>query len=114
MKGNEQAKQKTRASFRERVKTVVGAIPRGGTLSYREVARRAGSPRAWRAVGNILRKNYDLAVPCHRVIRSDGAPGGYNRGTEKKAKLLSVERSQHRQPFVVDIYPYTANTHTFV
>ncbi|MBI4095216.1 MAG: methylated-DNA--[protein]-cysteine S-methyltransferase [Candidatus Liptonbacteria bacterium] len=69
-------------SFTERVLKVVRRIPRGKTLSYTEVARRAGSPRAYRAVGNILNR-YDSAkfkVPCHRVIRSDLSaprPGQY-------------------------------------
>lgn len=80
--------------FREKVHLVVRGIPKGKVLTYKQVAASAGSPLAFRAVGNILNRNYDLAIPCHRVIRSDGSSGGYNHGTEKKAKLLSVERSQ--------------------
>ncbi|MEY2641114.1 MAG: hypothetical protein RL150_507, partial [Candidatus Parcubacteria bacterium] len=53
--------------------------------------RRAGNPRAARAVGNILNKNYNPEIPCHRVIRSDGTTGGYNRGAGKKAALLASE-----------------------
>lgn len=58
-------------------------------LSYKEVAIRAGFPRTYRAVGNIMAGNYDSSVPCHRVVRSDGSLGDYNRGgvTEKKRKL---------------------------
>ena len=63
-------------------------IPKGKTLTYKEVGRRAGRPKAYRAVGNILSTNYDPKIPCHRVVRSDGKPGGYNRGVEKKHKLL--------------------------
>jgi O-6-methylguanine DNA methyltransferase len=75
-------------SFSEKVRAVVAKIPRGKTLSYAEVARRAGSPGAARAVGSILRKNSDPVVPCHRVIRSDGSLGQYTRGaTEKKRRL---------------------------
>ncbi|MEK7585123.1 MAG: MGMT family protein [Patescibacteria group bacterium] len=73
---------------------VVRAIPRGETLPYMEVARRAGSPRAYRAVGNILNKNFDPAIPCHRVVRSDGTPGGYNRGRPAKIKLLRQEKTR--------------------
>ncbi|MCI0479797.1 MGMT family protein [Candidatus Uhrbacteria bacterium] len=60
-------------------------------MTYAEVARAAGRPRAYRAVGNILNRNFDPAIPCHRVIRSDGTPGGYNRGTERKMELLRSE-----------------------
>ena len=81
----------TKNSFRERVHRVVRGIPSGETLTYKEVALRAGRPAAWRAVGNILNKNYDKAIPCHRVVRSDGSPGGYNRGSERKKKLLAEE-----------------------
>ena len=77
--------------FKERVLEIVSKIPRGRVLMYKEVARRAGGPRAWRAVGNILNKNYDQKIPCHRVIRSDGKIGGYNRGVRKKKLVLQKE-----------------------
>ena len=79
-------------TFRERVLAVVAQIPEGKTMTYKEVAGAAGSPRAYRAVGNILAGNYDLAIPCHRVVRSDGTFGKYNRGAEKKKHLLEAER----------------------
>lgn len=60
-------------------------------MTYGEVARRAGKPGAARAVGNILSKNYDPKIPCHRVIRADGGMGGYNRGVNKKIDLLKKE-----------------------
>ena len=78
-------------TFTEKVRRAVTAIPKGETRTYREVARIAGSPSAFRTVGNILNKNYDPAIPCHRVIRSDGSIGGYNRGARKKAALLKQE-----------------------
>jgi O-6-methylguanine DNA methyltransferase len=77
--------------FTEKVYGVVRKIPAGETLTYKQVAEKAGSPRACRAVGNILNKNYNPEIPCHRVVRSDGSTGGYNRGTEKKARLLRFE-----------------------
>ena len=80
-------------TFSEKVKEVVSKIPRGKTATYRDVARRAGSPRAYRAVGNILKKNYDPNIPCHRAVRLDGGLGGYNRGMEKKEKMLRQERA---------------------
>ena len=78
-------------NFRERVLAVVKNIPKGKTLSYREVARRAGNKKAARAVGTILKTNYDPHIPCHRVIRSDRTLGGYNRGASQKAKKLKTE-----------------------
>lgn len=84
-------------SFKERVYAVVRRIPRGEVLTYKEVARRAGSPRAYRAVGNILSKNQDPKLPCHRVIRSDGSIGGYNRGAGKKAALLDKEKAMYER-----------------
>ena len=78
-------------SFKDKVYAVVRRIPRGKVLTYKEVARRAGPPRAYRAVGNILNKNHDPKIPCHRIIRSDGKVGGYNRGSRKKLALLKRE-----------------------
>lgn len=79
------------SNFSTRVRAVVRAIPPGTTMTYAEVARQAGSPRAARAVANIMAHNYDPDIPCHRVIRSDGSVGGYNRGgpKQKRAILLS-------------------------
>ena len=77
--------------FSDKVYEVVSKIPKGQTLNYKQVAELAGSPRAFRAVGNILNKNYNSAIPCHRVVRSDGKTGGYNRGALNKIKLLKKE-----------------------
>lgn len=77
--------------FSEKVLRVVAQIPKGSVLTYADVARRAGSPKATRSVGNVLNKNYDASIPCHRVIRSDGTPGGYNRGTPLKVRRLAAE-----------------------
>jgi len=82
-------------TFKERVFKVVSQIPRGKTLTYKEVAEKAGSPKAYRAVGNVLNTNRDIKkVPCHRVIRSDGEIGGYNRGIILKEKKLKHEGYQ--------------------
>lgn len=77
--------------FKDKVLKVVSQIPKGKTLSYKEVACQAGKPKAYRAVGNILNQNYNEKIPCHRVIRSDGKVGGYNRGTKKKLQMLKNE-----------------------
>lgn len=79
-------------SFRASILRVVQQIPKGRTLTYGEVAERAGFPGSARAVGSVLRGNVDPAVPCHRVIRTDGTVGQYNRGGEKrKTALLKKE-----------------------
>lgn len=78
---------------KRKVLSVVSGIKKGQTMTYKQVAEAAGSPRAYRAVGNILNKNYDPKIPCHRVIRSDGDIGGYNRGKKLKLKILKEERS---------------------
>lgn len=82
-----------RTDFRTKALAVVERIPAGKTLSYKDVARKAGNPRAARAVGAILKTNYNPNIPCHRVIRSDGTPGGYNRGRAQKANKLKAERA---------------------
>ncbi len=78
-------------TFTEKVLLVVSKIPKGKTLSYKEVAKKAGSPKAYRAVGSILKKNYREDIPCHRVIKSDGKTGEYNRGKENKIFILRKE-----------------------
>lgn len=78
-------------SFKEKVLKIVRKIPEGKTMTYKEAARMAGRPNAYRAVGNILNKNYDPRISCHRVIRSDGKIGGYNRGAAIKKSLLEKE-----------------------
>lgn len=78
-------------SFREKVFDVLRSIPRGSTMTYKQVATKAGKPTASRAVGSIIGTNYDPKIPCHRVIRSDGGIGGYNRGVAKKRALLKQE-----------------------
>lgn len=77
--------------FTEKVLDVVRLIPRGETLSYKEIAVRAGNSGAARRVGTIMKANFDKSVPCHRVIRSDGALGEYNRGGEVKKRALLKE-----------------------
>jgi O-6-methylguanine DNA methyltransferase len=78
-------------TLKEQIYAVVKKIPKGEVLTYKEVAKRVGKPKAYRAVGNILNKNTDPKVPCHRVIRSDGKAGGYNRGKQTKIEILKKE-----------------------
>ena len=84
---------KSMTFFTKKVLKVVRRIPRGRVLTYKEVAARAGTPKAYRAVGNVLNRydSREYKIPCHRVIRSDGSLGGYRWGRKKKAKLLKQE-----------------------
>jgi methylated-DNA-[protein]-cysteine S-methyltransferase len=78
--------------FGRRVLRRTAAIPYGGQLSYAEVAAEAGSPRGARAAGNALGANpIPIVIPCHRVLRSGGALGGYGGGLERKRWLLELE-----------------------
>ncbi len=78
-------------SFKDKVYNVVKKIPKGSVLTYKQVAKKIGYPLAFRAVGNVLNKNIDKKVPCHRVIRSDGKIGGYRDGNLFKVKRLREE-----------------------
>lgn len=70
---------------------VVANIPKGKVMSYGQVAALAGNPAAARAVGNIMSKNRNPRVPCHRVIRSDGQIGGFAFGKRRKVEMLAAE-----------------------
>jgi methylated-DNA-[protein]-cysteine S-methyltransferase len=81
-------------TFTERVRDIVRKIPKGKTMTYKEVATKAGNAKAARAVGAIMRTNYDESIPCHRVIASDGSMRGYNRGgVERKREILKWEKA---------------------
>lgn len=79
--------------FEERVKEIVKLIPKGRVATYSAIAKLAGCPKAARSVGVILKNNSYTEIPCHRVVRSDGSLGGYNRlrGVDKPA-LLKTEK----------------------
>ena len=78
-------------AFQYRVYRAVKKIPAGRVATYEQIARATGTPRAARAVGNALNKNVFSDVPCHRVVKSDGAVGGYAWGTVKKIRVLMSE-----------------------
>jgi methylated-DNA-[protein]-cysteine S-methyltransferase len=82
------------SGFRREVLRATSEIPYGHTASYRDVATRAGNPRAVRAAGSALATNpLPIVVPCHRVLRTGGGLGGYAGGLEAKAVLLGLEGS---------------------
>jgi AraC family transcriptional regulator of adaptative response/methylated-DNA-[protein]-cysteine methyltransferase len=79
-------------AFQLRVWRALQEIPRGETRSYSAVARRIGNPNASRAVAAACAANrVALLVPCHRVVRGDGDPGGYRWGPERKKRILAAE-----------------------
>lgn len=78
--------------FAKKVYAIVAKIPKGKTMTYGEVAKKAGKPGAARTVGSIMSHNYRPNIPCHRVVRADGRVGDYNRGgSGRKAELLREE-----------------------
>jgi AraC family transcriptional regulator of adaptative response/methylated-DNA-[protein]-cysteine methyltransferase len=83
------------SSFQRRVWQALRDIPAGTTASYGEIATRIGAPRSARAVAQACAANpLAVAIPCHRVVRSDGRISGYRWGTERKRALLEREASQ--------------------
>lgn len=82
----------TGTRFQKRVWKEAAGIPYGCTCSYGDLAAMSGRPGAGRAVGNAMGKNpVMLIVPCHRIIKGDGSPGGFGSGPELKKKLLALE-----------------------
>ena len=84
------SKTPTDGSFRARVIAIVRRIPRGRVATYGDVAALAGRPRAWRAVGTIMRNCRLPSVPCHRVVGAGGRLGGYSDPLRKR-RLLQEE-----------------------
>lgn len=79
--------------FAKKVYNVVLGIPLGEVRTYKWVAKKAGYPKASRAVGQVLKSNpYMLIIPCHRVIESSGKIGGYRGGVKMKKRLLDLEK----------------------
>lgn len=80
-------------SFTKKVYKAVLTIPLGEVRTYKWVAKKAGRPKAYRAVGQILKNNpYPLIIPCHRIIKSSGRLGGYIFKKRVKRALLNLER----------------------
>jgi methylated-DNA-[protein]-cysteine S-methyltransferase len=78
--------------FQREVWKQIARIPFGKTISYSELARRAGAPKATRAAGTATGRNpLSIIVPCHRVVGKDGGLGGYAGGLDRKKSLLKIE-----------------------
>ena len=79
--------------FQRAVWQAIREVPAGETASYQEIAQAVGNPSAYRAVGTATGRNpVGIAVPCHRIVRSDGGLGGYGGGLHRKAWFLDHER----------------------
>ncbi|MFH0971009.1 MAG: MGMT family protein [Candidatus Micrarchaeota archaeon] len=80
-------------SFRDRVFLLAKQIPAGKVATYKSLAIAAGNPKAGRAVGTIMHYNdrKKTGVPCHRIVKSNGDPGGYLHGRKRKISLLAKE-----------------------
>ncbi len=80
--------------FQQKVWRALLAIPYGETITYQELAKRTGRPKAIRAAASACGKNpIPIFIPCHRVIASDGGLGGYSGGMKKKQALLDLEKN---------------------
>ena len=78
--------------FSKNVIMALRKIPKGKVTTYSELARFAGSPKACRAIGNIMNRNKEPEkYPCYKVVRADGRVGGYAKGQEKKISLLRAD-----------------------
>lgn len=79
--------------FAKKIYQALLTIPLGDVRTYKWLAKKCGRPRAYRAVGQILKHNpYPLIIPCHRVVESSGKLGGYALGKKTKKRLLDLER----------------------
>jgi O-6-methylguanine DNA methyltransferase len=84
----------TLSSFSKNVLMALAKVPTGKLISYKCLAEKAGSPKAFRAVGSVMNKNpYPLIIPCHRVIKEDKSIGGFAPGIKMKKILLKHENS---------------------
>ena len=98
-------------SFEEKCYELLMQIPKGKVTTYKEIAK-ALKTKAYRAVGNAMRKNPNpVHVPCHRVVKANGSVGGYVEGTEKKIALLLAEGVEVKKGKVVD---FEATLHHFL
>ncbi|MDH4201892.1 MAG: methylated-DNA--[protein]-cysteine S-methyltransferase [Phycisphaerae bacterium] len=84
------------SKFQQKVLAVLRTVKYGETVSYGQLAKLSGNPKAARAIGSVMAANpLPLIIPCHRVIRADGAPGDFSApgGTETKIRMLNLENS---------------------
>ncbi len=90
--------------FQQDVTDALKKVKKGQTVSYQELAKLSGHPKAYRAVATFCKKNWDSDIPCHRVVHSDGRVGKYNRegGTDEKIAKLEAEGVEIKNGYVID------------
>lgn len=83
--------------FRKTALEMLARVPYGKTISYQQLAAKAGSPQAHRAAGSACANNpLPIVIPCHRVLKSDGTLGGFGGGLAAKRRLLEIEKSTYK------------------
>jgi methylated-DNA-[protein]-cysteine S-methyltransferase len=103
-------KENHNQSFDQKCYQLLKLIPKGKVTTYKEIAKTLGS-KAYRAVGNAMRKNPDIpVVPCHRVVCSDGSLGGYVRGVKIKELLLKEEGINIKNEKVTPLKDFIVNS----
>jgi methylated-DNA-[protein]-cysteine S-methyltransferase len=86
------------AGFRRKALEMLSRVPYGKTISYQQLAAKAGSPQAHRAAGSACANNpLPIVIPCHRVLKSDGTLGGFGGGLVVKRRLLEIEKSTYKR-----------------
>jgi len=84
--------------FRKKALEILSRVPYGKTISYQQLAAKAGSPNAHRAAGSACANNpLPIVIPCHRVLKSDGSLGGFGGGLLVKRQLLDIEKSTYKR-----------------
>lgn len=84
--------------FRKKALEMLARVPYGKTISYQQLAAKAGSPLAHRAAGSACANNpLPIVIPCHRVLKSDGTLGGFGGGLVVKRRLLEIEESTYKR-----------------
>jgi methylated-DNA-[protein]-cysteine S-methyltransferase len=84
--------------FRKKALEMLARVPYGKTISYQQLAAKAGSPQAHRAAGSACANNpLPIVIPCHRVLKSDGTLGGFGGGLVVKRRLLEIEKSTYKR-----------------
>jgi methylated-DNA-[protein]-cysteine S-methyltransferase len=84
--------------FRKKALEILAHVPYGKTISYQQLAAKAGSPQAHRAAGSACANNpLPIVIPCHRVLKSDGTLGGFGGGLLVKRRLLDIEKSTYKR-----------------
>lgn len=95
------------SNLQKRVFDLVKKIPRGKVTTYKIIAQKLGNPGLARAIGNTLNKNRDLkAIPCYRVVKSNGEIGGYRAGKIQKTNLLKKDRIKIKDGRIRDLNFY--------